>query len=103
MSAIPANPIASALQSGPAQREQAKEADAAKTVQADIARRASLGPDAFVEIEATDGDTQVHTDSGGLGSQGRQDAKPDEDAPVADELPVLTIDEKGRPHLDLSA
>jgi hypothetical protein len=103
MSSIPPNIIGSVLQSGPAQREQAREIDVAKSSQAEAARRAAAGPDAFIEIEATDADTQVHTDGGGLGSQGRHDAPPEEPAAAAVDDPAVTLDEMGRPHLDLSA
>ena len=103
MSAIPPNAIVSVLQSGAAQREQARDIDTAKSAQSEAARRAAVGPDAFVEIEATDGDTQVHTDSGGLGSQGRHDAKPEEEAPKKEETPAVVVDKNGRPHLDISA
>jgi hypothetical protein len=102
MSAIPPSVISSALQSTAAQREQAKEIDTARTAVSEAARKAAAGPDAFVEIEATDGDTQVHTDSGGMGSQGRQDSKPDEQPPI-DEAAEITVDETGTPHIDLSA
>lgn len=102
MSAIPPNIIGSVLQSGAAQREQAKEIDTARTAQTEAARKAAAGPDAFVEIEATDGDTQVHTDSGGLGSQGRQDSKPEEPAPE-DESVVQNDNDTDTPHIDLSA
>ncbi|MBI5763884.1 MAG: hypothetical protein HZA51_10210 [Planctomycetes bacterium] len=102
MSAIPPNVIGSVLQSGAAQRAQAVETDTARTAQSEAARKAAAGPDAFVEIEATDGDTQVHTDSGGLGSQGRQDNKPEE--PLAeDESAEQDNDDTDTPHIDLSA
>ncbi|MEK6642380.1 MAG: hypothetical protein AABZ08_00600 [Planctomycetota bacterium] len=102
MSAIPPNVIVSALQSTAAQREQAKEIDTARTAVSEAARKAAAGPDAFVEIEATDGDTQVHTDSGGMGSQGRQDSKPDVQVPI-DESADPSEDDSGSLHIDLSA
>lgn len=105
MSAIPPNPIASILQSGTTQAEQARKTDADKN--ADQARAKALigGPDAIVEVEGTDtDDTQVHTDSGGLGSQGRQDSAPEEGrAEEPRESPGITTDDEGRPHIDLSA
>jgi hypothetical protein len=103
MSAIPPNAVASVLQSGAAQREQAKDGETVGTAQAEAGRRAAAGPDAFVEIEATDSDTQVHTDSGGLGSQGRHDAPPEEEPSTELESPALFVDDQGRPHIDLSA
>ncbi|MFQ5430019.1 MAG: hypothetical protein ACE5E1_06880 [Phycisphaerae bacterium] len=107
MSAIPPNVIGSVLQSGVAQQAQATERDAAENARARAAReggRTTSGED-ILEVEATDADTQVHTDSGGLGSQGRHDAPPEEEAggeSPHDESGV-TVDEQGRPHLDLSA
>ena len=103
MSSIPSNPIASALQADVAQREQSRDIDAARTAQAEAARRATASPDAFVEIEAADADSQVHTDSGGLGSQGRYDARPDEEQKTDGDESGVTTDESGNPHIDLSA
>jgi hypothetical protein len=104
MSAIPQNPLASAIQSTHAQREQSKHLDSAANEEADRARILAGGPDAILEIESTDADTRVHTDSGGLGSQGRHDAKPEEEeTPPKDDVPAITVDDKGRPHIDFSA
>jgi hypothetical protein len=104
VSAIPPNPIASILQSGPAQAEHARETDAARNASTDRSRGVGAGPDAILEVESTDADTQVHTDSGGLGSQGRYDASPDEE--TATELEIdegVTTDAAGHSHVDLSA
>jgi hypothetical protein len=104
MSAIPPHPIASVLQSGVAQSEAARDADAARNVDDRRARQIGVGPDAVLEVESTDtDDTQVHPDSGGLGSQGRHDAPPDESE--HDEITEggITEDDDGRPHIDLSA
>jgi len=103
MSSIPSNPIASVLQTDAAQREQSRDINAARTAQAEAARRATASPDAFVEIEAADADSQVHTDSGGHGSQGRFDAPPGEEQPKEGDPSGITTDETGRPHIDLSA
>ncbi len=105
MSAIPPNPIASVLQSGITQAEQARESDAAKNAQRDQARRITGGPDAILEVEGTDtDDTQVHTDSGGTGGQGRHDAPPREQAAAEEAAEEdITIDENGVPHVDLRA
>ena len=104
MSAIPPSSIASALQSPAAQAEHARQIDADKNAQTERARATAAGPDAIIEIEATDADTKVHTESGGAGSQGRYDAPPEEEEsaqpPPADDV---TVDQDGRPHLDLSA
>ncbi|RIK63994.1 MAG: hypothetical protein DCC65_15065 [Planctomycetota bacterium] len=105
MSAIPPSPIASVLQSPAAQAEAARESDAARNADAQRARGLTSGPDAILEVEGTDtDDTQVHTDSGGLGSQGRYDAPPDEEpATVADETDGIRTDAEGRPRIDISA
>ena len=96
---IPTGVVGSVLQSGDAQRAAARPVDAAKAGEADAARRLAGGPDVLVDIEATDTDTNVHTDSGGLGSQGRQDSPPEEDQ--ADAAPSVSEDLDG--HLDISA
>ena len=107
MSAIPPNVVGSALQAGVAQQVQATQKDAAENAKADAAGRTAgtSGFEDILEIEATDADGRVHADSGGLGSQGRHDAPPEEQpAPDAAEKPnPVTHDENGRPHLDLSA
>lgn len=105
MSAIPPNPIASVLQSGTTQAEQARKTDADKNAEQSRAKALTGGPDAILEVEGTDtDDTQVHTDSGGLGSQGRQDTPPgEEEQAESQDDPGITTDESGRPHIDLSA
>ncbi len=103
MSAIPPSPIASVLQSGPAQTEQAREKDAARNATVDRSRQIGAGPDAILEVESTDADTQVHTDSGGMGSQGRQDTPPEEETPAPPDDTGITVDAKGLRHVDLSA
>lgn len=104
MSAIPPSPIASILQSGPAQTEQSRETDAARNASTDRSRRIGAGPDAILEVESTDADTQVHTDSGGMGSQGRYDRPPEDGASDASvETTGITTDQDGVPHVDLSA
>ncbi len=103
MSAIPPHVAASVLQSGVAQKTQAADRDNAENTKAYAAREGSRAGD-VLEVEATDADTQVHTDSGGLGGQGRHDAPPpeDEDAPPP-EAQDVTFDDEGKPHIDLSA
>ena len=102
MSAIPPAPIASALQSEMAQREKTRPIDADKNAQARAAAITS-GPDAILEVETTDADTKVHTESGGAGSQGRHDAPP-EDTPEekVDPPKGITTDATGHLHIDLS-
>lgn len=105
MSAIPPNPIASVLQSGTTQAEQARKTDADKNAEQSRAKALTGGPDAILEVEGTDtDDTQVHIDSGGLGSQGRQDTPAgEEEQDEAQDDAGITTDESGRPHIDLSA
>lgn len=106
MSAIPPSPIASVLQSGTAQAEQARKTDADKNAELGRAKALTAGPDAILEVEGTDtDDTQVHTDSGGLGSQGREDAPPEDENPATEDAVHggITTDDEGRPHIDLSA
>jgi hypothetical protein len=103
MSAIPPSVIGSVLGAPAAQNEQARHIDTDKNAQVDRAAVTSSGPDAVLEIEATDADTKVHTDSGGGGSQGRYDAKPEEEETEAQPPDGVTLDEQGRPHIDLSA
>jgi len=103
MSAIPPHAIGSVLQSGVTQGEAARQTDAEKNAQAERARQTTGGPDAILEVEETDADTQVHTDSGGSGGQGRHDAPPEEDLEEQAQTDGITIDDNGNPHLDLSA
>ncbi len=103
MSAIPPHVAASALQSGVAQKTQAADRDNAENTKANTAKEAARAGDTL-EVKATDADTQVHTDAGGLGGQGRHDAPPREEeetpeAPAED----VTFDDDGKAHLDLSA
>jgi len=106
MSAIPPHVIGSAVQAGMVQAEQSRQSDAEKNERASQTRTIQGNPDAILEVEATDADTQVHTDAGGLGSQGRHD-EPAEEAPeeVAQDSAEngVTTDEQGRRHIDLEA
>ncbi len=106
MSAIPPHVAASVLQSGVAQQVQSQEKDASDNARANTARKTSgTSFDDVLEVEATDSDTQVHADSGGLGSQGRHDAPPEEEAEeeATEVSDSVTVDSEGQPHLDLSA
>ena len=100
---IPPN-IISAIATPAAQRDQSRHIDAARQAGFEISRKLTGGPDALVEveIEATDADTQIHADSGGLGSQGRHDSKPDEgEAPTAEDGGI-SVDADGTVHVDFS-
>jgi hypothetical protein len=107
MSAIPPNIVSSVLQAGVAQQAQSAQQDAAENAKADAAKRTGGTPgfEDILEIEATDADGKVHTDAGGLGSQGRHDAPPEEQPDAASAKPSegVTLDDNGQPHLDLSA
>ncbi|MFQ5411622.1 MAG: hypothetical protein ACE5EC_04970 [Phycisphaerae bacterium] len=107
MSAIPPNVAASVLQSGLAQQVQSQDKDAAETAKSQAVRdlHGRGGDEDILEVEATEADTQVHPDAGGLGSQGRNDAPPEEEAEAETTNPSdgITVDADGRPHLDLSA
>lgn len=56
-------------------------------------------------VFASDEDTRVNPDGGGTGSQGRAfGSRRDDGTPAEDEdTPAVTLDETGRPHLDLEA
>ncbi len=105
MSAIPpnANVIGSILQSGVQQNEQARQTDAEKNAQLDRARQTGGGPADVMEVEETDADTRVDADSAGQGSQGRHDAPPEEEAEEQTAREGITVDDQGKPHIDLSA
>ena len=105
MSAIPPNSIASVLQSGATQRVQSKADDAERNERARVSSAAAGRADAVLEVEATDDDTQVHSDAEGTGGSGRETREPPSDeVEVADEQDsdAVTIDEDGTPHLDLT-
>ena len=103
MSAIPPHSIASILQSGVTQAEQARQTDADKNARADAANKTRGGADAVLEVEETDADTQVHPEAGGQGSQGRHDAPPEEEAEERQAGNAgVSIDDDGVPHVDIS-
>lgn len=106
MSDIPPNAIGSVLQSGVAQRAQSKDRDSEQNLRTDASRKlAGNGTADIIEIEATDTDaTEVHPDTTGTGGQGRYDPPPDEQPePEPCDEGIVTHDDDGRPHLDLSA
>lgn len=108
MSSIPPNFVGSVLQSGIAQQAQSRDRESEENLHTDASRKltGAAGAEDVVEIEATDtDDTQVHSDTGGTGGQGRYDAPPEEDGsqPDQNEEAGVRYDEHGRPHLDLSA
>lgn len=105
MSAIPPNPIASVLQSQAAQQAQSKDRESEDNLRTDASRRltGAGGTDDIIEIEETDtADTQVHPDTSGTGGQGRFDAPEEYADQQQPESGGITLDEDGRPHLDLS-
>jgi hypothetical protein len=107
MSSIPPNVVGSVLQSGIAQQAASQQKDRAENEQTDASRELTGrgGTEDILEIEETDGRAKVDADGGGYGSQGRADSPPEEEAEVEDaiEPSVITRDEDGRAHLDVSA
>lgn len=109
MSSIPPNFIGSVLQSGIAQQTQSKDRETEENTRTDTSRKmnGAAGAGDIIEIEATDtDDTEVHSDTGGTGGQGRYDTPPEDqvdDAAGQKEEAGVRYDEHGRPHLDLSA
>lgn len=104
MSAIPPSVVGSVLQSPTAQNEQTRPVDAARNAQTDASRKLAGGPADVLEVEETDVDSRVHTDSSGAGGQGRHDAPPEEEQ--AEEQAGqggVSVDDQGVPHLDISA
>lgn len=104
MSAIPPNSIASILQSEVSQRAQSKTDDADRNERARASNAASGRADAILEVEATDDDTQVHSDAEGSGGSGRETREhPTDETPIEESSDAVTLDEDGNPHLDLTA
>ena len=107
MSAIPPNFIGSAIQSADAQRKasESKEVDESRTA-SDRARQVARNEEMGSTVETTDADTQVHTEGGGLGSQGRDFAEESEEPETQDaeqDSSGITTDADGQLHLDLEA
>ena len=107
MSAIPPNFIGSAIQSADAQRKasESKDVDESRTA-SDRARQVARNEEMGSTVETTDADTQVHTEGGGLGSQGRDFAEESEEPETQDAeqgSSGITTDADGQLHLDLEA
>lgn len=102
MSSVPPNLVGPILQTPLAQRQVSALRDAERT-HADNAKRQQVAAlDANdTTVETTDNDTQVHTDSEGQGSQGRQFNDSDEESPPED-APRPGDGEQGL-HIDLEA
>jgi hypothetical protein len=109
MSGIPPNSIGSAIQGAEAQRRssESQATEEARTAHAHN-KQASRNEEMDSTVETTEADTRVNTDGGGLGSQGRFHAGEGEEAEQEEQEQQnphsgITIDEQGRPHIDLEA
>lgn len=107
MSAIPPNFIGSAIQSGQAQRQagESREVEELRNANAN-AKQVARNEEMDSTVETTDADTQVNTEGGGLGSQGRQSAEESEEHGQEEEDSAkggFSVDVDGQMHLDLEA
>lgn len=104
MSAIPPAGIGSVIQSVGGQHEQARVDAAERNERAAAARRTpGVSTEDVLEIEATDSDTRIHTDSGGQGSQGRHDGGGDEKEAEEPGSKGTDRSNAARPRLDITA
>ncbi len=107
MSEIPPHLPASAAQSTVQAREVAKERDARRAGQADVASRQIKAVDeAGSTVETTDDDVAVFGDSEGTGSEGREfeeDKTPSAESTGDGTKNGITRDEDGQLHVDLEA
>lgn len=103
MSSLPPNLVGPILQSGLAQRQVARIRDNTQAQESSLRHQQANAIDQQDStVETTDGDTQVHSDAEGMGSQGRAFAggQGDEKQEAgSDESPDTT---EGR-HIDLQA
>ncbi len=107
MSSIPPNFITSAIQSADTQRKASESRDVEESRTAsDRVRQVARNEEMGSTVETTDADTQVHTEGGGLGSQGRdfaEDAEESETQDAEQDSNGITTDVDGQLHLDLEA
>ena len=97
MSAVPPNLVGPILQSPLIQRQVSALRDAERTQGAHAQRQGAAAIDANdTTVETTDGDTQVHSESEGQGSQGRAFTSADDEQPVPADTPPSTTEEHGR-------
>ena len=102
MSTLPTNIVGTVLQSTLVQRQVSTVRDTEKASSAvDLRQQATIIDEKGSTVETTDGDTQVHTDAEGAGSQGR---------PFSDEEQPEQPTDQDRPpegdegtHLDIEA
>lgn len=103
MSSVPPNLVGPILQSNLTQRQISRVRDNERSQESSSQRQqANAIDERDSTVETTDGDTQVHSDAEGMGSQGRAftGSEPDEQAPADQEL--LPDQQEGR-HIDLEA
>ncbi len=107
MSEIPSEIASSAAQAGFRAREVAKERDARRAGGADAALgRAKSVDEAGSTVETENEDTAVFTESEGAGGQGRAHEEGESEDAAQEEQSLdddVTVDDEGRPHLDLEA
>ena len=99
--------IGSAIQSTQSQRQagESREVEELRNANAN-AKQVARNEEMDSTVETTDSDTQVNTDGGGQGSQGRQFAEESEEHDQAEEgsgKGGFTVDDDGQMHLDLEA
>ncbi|NLX22870.1 MAG: hypothetical protein GXY55_14555 [Phycisphaerae bacterium] len=86
MSAVPPNLVGPILQSHLMQRQVAGARDAERAQETTAQRQQTSAIDEKDStVETTDGDTQVHTDSEGAGSQGRESSHPEQPSESAED------------------
>lgn len=108
MTQIPSHLPASAAQAGVQANEVAKEREARRTGQADVANRQIKSVDeAGSTVDTEDSDVAVFGDAEGAGGEGREPEKK-EDATQSDEDDTAAVegisrDEDGKLHVDLEA
>lgn len=110
MSGIPPDIAGSALQAGYVQRAASRDADAARTGQAQATERQLRATDeAAGNVETTDDDAQIYSDAEGTGGQGRvfgeesEQENEDTDAEGAEEHSGSLEDTDSPPRLDIQA
>lgn len=105
MSAVPPNnPAGSVLQSNMMQRQASSLRDSAEGQRTNAARQQARAIDERdTTVGTTDGDSRVHTDSEGAGSQGRAFSDGDEELVQDDVGEETTPDDDEGQHLDLQA
>ncbi len=108
MAEIPPDIPASAAQAGFQARETAKERDARRAGEAEVAKRQVKAVDeSGATVDTADADVAIFADAEGTGSQGRafqeEEEAPEEDARKSRTADGITEDDDGQLHVDLEA